>query len=67
MREADVGSAALGVQTQHARVPVQATEDTAALQAESDREQATYEAEWKHLTRIIEVDRKRRVQSVDCT
>ncbi len=44
---------------------MQATEDTAALQAQSDREQATYESEWKHLTRIIETDRKRRARSAD--
>ena len=42
---------------------LQATDDTAALKAQSDREQAAYETEWKQLTRVIETDRRRRVRS----
>ena len=41
---------------------LQAFEDMAVLKAQSDKEQTTFEAEWRQLTKLIEADRRSRVR-----
>jgi hypothetical protein len=44
----------------------QAQEDAAAVKRSADRETASFEAEWRQLSKLIEADRKLQVQHSSC-
>jgi hypothetical protein len=44
----------------------QALEDAAAVKRSADRETASFEAEWRQLSKLIEADRKLQVQHWSC-
>ena len=44
-------------------LPLQAIAEMAVLKVQSDKEQTMCEAEWKHLTQLLDTDRQQRVSA----
>ena len=44
-------------------LPLQAIAEMAVLKVQSDKEQTMCEAEWKHLTQLLDADRQQRVSA----